>query len=65
MNISELREKSEVELQQELQAQLLKSLKLRFSAANQELKQMHLLKQVRRLIARVKTVLVEKRNAKS
>lgn len=60
MDISKLRDKSVAELNQVLQQKLRELLKLRFGAAAQELKQTHLFKSTKKIIARIHTVLVEK-----
>lgn len=60
MNASELRGKSEDELKSELLSQLEEQFKLRMQKNTGQLNQGHLLKQNRRDIARIKTVLREK-----
>jgi len=60
MKASELREKSVEELNGELLTQLKDQFKLRMQAATGQLGQTHLLKQTRRDIARIKTVLNQK-----
>ena len=60
MKAQELREKSVEELNSELLAQLQEQFKLRMQASTGQLQQTHLVKQVRRDIARIKTVLAEK-----
>jgi large subunit ribosomal protein L29 len=60
MNSKELREKSVDELGVELQKALADQFKLRVQMATGQLTQVHLLKQARRNIARVKTVLQQK-----
>ncbi|WP_053979660.1 50S ribosomal protein L29 [Marinagarivorans algicola] len=60
MKAIELREKSVEELNNELLAQLQEQFKLRMQASTGQLSQTHLVKQVRRDIARIKTVLAEK-----
>jgi large subunit ribosomal protein L29 len=60
MNSKELREKSVDELSAELQKALADQFKLRVQMATGQLAQVHLLKQTRRHIARVKTVLQQK-----
>lgn len=57
MKASELREKSVEELNQELISQLESQFKLRMQKSTGQLAQTHLLKQTRRDIARIKTVL--------
>ncbi len=60
MKAQELREKSVEELNNELIAQLKEQFKLRMQASTGQLTQTHLLKQSRRDIARIKTVLSQK-----
>lgn len=60
MKAKELREKSLEELNTELLNLLREQFNLSMQAARGQLKQSHLLKQVRRDIARVKTLLTEK-----
>lgn len=60
MNTSELREKSVEELNAELVNLLREQFSLRMQSSTGQLNQTHLLKQVRRNIARVKTILTEK-----
>lgn len=60
MNSKELREKSLDELKAELQKAFVDQFKLRVQKATGQLTQWHLLKQTRRHIARVKTVLQQK-----
>ncbi|GGO89333.1 MAG: 50S ribosomal protein L29 [Oceanospirillaceae bacterium] len=60
MKATELRDKSVDELQQELLGLLKDQFNLRMQKATGQLAQNHLLSQVRRDIARVKTVLNEK-----
>lgn len=60
MNASELRAKSADELKQELLALLREQFNLRMQRATGQLAKPHLFNQVRRSIARVKTVLGEK-----
>ena len=60
MKASELREKSVEELNGELITQLQSQFKMRMQASTGQLGQSHLVKQVRRDIARIKTVLNEK-----
>lgn len=59
-NSKELREKSVDELKAELQKAFADQFKLRVQKATGQLNQVHLLKQTRRQIARVKTVLQQK-----
>lgn len=60
MKASELRNKSNDELQQELQSLLKAQFSLRMQKATQQLSNTSQLKKVRRDIARVRTVLVQK-----
>ena len=60
MKASELRTKDAAELQKELESLLKAQFNLRMQAASGQLQQTHLLKQVRRDVARVKTLLTEK-----
>ena len=60
MKASELRNKSNDELQQELQSLLKAQFSLRMQKATQQLSNTRQLKKVRRDIARVRTVLVQK-----
>jgi len=60
MNAAELRNKSVDELSKELLEQLEAQFKLRLQKNTGQLNQSHLLKQARRDIARVKTLLHEK-----
>ena len=60
MNVKELREKSSEELQQVLLGLLKDQFHLRMQKSTGQLAQTHLLSQVRRDIARVKTVLNNK-----
>lgn len=60
MNAAELREKSVEELNAELISQLEAQFKLRIQQSSGQLNQGHLMKQARRDIARIKTVLREK-----
>ncbi|MBP0049327.1 MULTISPECIES: 50S ribosomal protein L29 [Marinobacterium] len=64
MKATELRDKSVEELQQALLGLLKDQFNLRMQKATGQLAQTHLLGQVRRDIARVKTVLNEKQVAK-
>lgn len=63
MKASELREKSVEELKQERDSLLNAQFKLRMQKATGQLNQSHLLRQVRRDIARVETLLTEKGGA--
>jgi large subunit ribosomal protein L29 len=60
MNASELRQKSVDELQAELLALLREQFNLRMQRGSGQLPRPHLFRQVRRNIARVKTVISEK-----
>jgi len=60
MKVQELRDKSVDELTSELHTALAAQFKLRVQKATGQLTQMHLLKQARRDIARMKTVLTQK-----
>lgn len=61
MNASELRQKGVDELKQELNKALREQFNLRMSKATGQLSKTHTLGQVRKDIARIKTVLAEKR----
>ncbi len=61
MNASELRQKSGEELQQELYRLLREQFTLRMSKASGQLSQNHKVSEVRKDIARIKTLLTEKR----
>lgn len=61
MNVAELRQKEIPELTQELSSLLRKQFKLRLLNASGELKRNHQVKQMRRGIARVMTLLTEKK----
>ena len=63
MKAKELREKSVEELNAELLNLLREQLNLRMQAASGQLQQTHLQKQVRRNVARVKTLLTQKAGA--
>ena len=63
MKANELKEKSVEELNAELLNLLREQFNLRMQYSTGQLEQTHLLKQVRRNIARVKTVLTEKAGA--
>ncbi|NTS76863.1 50S ribosomal protein L29 [Catenovulum sp. SM1970] len=63
MKASELKEKSVEELKAQLLELLREQFNLRMQLSTGQLAQTHLLKQVRRNIARVKTVLTEKAGA--
>lgn len=60
MNAKELSEKTVEELNKELVAKLESQFRLRMQSATQQLNQTHMLKQTRRDIARIKTVLKQK-----
>ena len=63
MKAQDLRQKSVEELKAELIGLLREQFNLRMQAASGQLQQSHLLKQVRRDVARVKTLLNEKAGA--
>ena len=63
MKAQELREKTVEELQAELSSQLKEQFKLRMQKTTGQLNQTHLMKEVRRDIARIKTTLREKAGA--
>lgn len=63
MNAKELQEKSVDELNEALLEQLQAQFKLRMQKSTGQLNQTHLLKQTRRDIARIKTVLKQKAGA--
>ncbi|WP_114196108.1 50S ribosomal protein L29 [Edaphovirga cremea] len=63
MKAKELREKSVEELNTELLNLLREQFNLRMQTASGQLQQTHVLKQVRRNVARVKTLLTEKAGA--
>lgn len=63
MKASELREKSVEELQQEIESLAKDQFNYRMQQSTGQLGQSHLLKQMKRDIARVKTVLNEKRRS--
>ena len=62
MKASELRDKSVEELQQEVENLVKEQFNYRMQQSTGQLGQSHLLKQMKKDIARVKTVLNEKRN---
>ena len=62
MTGAELREKSPQDLQVELMRLRKEQFSLRMQRASGQLGQMHLLKEARREIARVKTIMQEKRS---
>ncbi|MFT7559927.1 MAG: large subunit ribosomal protein L29 [Flavobacteriales bacterium] len=64
MNVKELNEKTVDELNGELISQLDAQFKLRMQKSTGQLNQTHLMKQVRRDIARIKTVLTQKSGEK-
>jgi large subunit ribosomal protein L29 len=61
MKAGELREKSVEELEGALLAELKKQFDYRMQHATGQLGQSHLLKQVRKNVARIKTILTEKK----
>jgi len=63
MKASELKEKTVKQLQEELLNLRREQFNLRMQAATGQLNQTHMMKQVRRNIARVKTILNEKAGA--
>lgn len=63
MKNQELKDKSVEELQQTLLQQLQDQFKLKMQAATGQLNQTHLLKEMRRDVARIKTVLRQKAGA--
>ncbi|MCK7459282.1 MULTISPECIES: 50S ribosomal protein L29 [Idiomarina] len=63
MKASELKEKTVEQLQEELLGLRREQFNLRMQAATGQLNQTHMMKQVRRDIARVKTILNEKAGA--
>jgi len=65
MNISELREKSVEELQQQLGEMCKDQFNYRMQKSTGQLGQSHLLKTVRRDIARIKTIISEKQKSDS
>lgn len=64
IQVSELKKKTQEELQQELKGLLREWFNLRMQKGTQQLNQHHRIKLVRRNIARVKTVMTEKKVAK-
>lgn len=62
MNATELREKTQQELQSELLRLRKEQFSLRMQKASGQLGQIHLLNEARRNIARVKTVMQEKQD---
>lgn len=60
MNTKELHEKSVEELNNELLELMREQFNLRMQQASNQLQQTHMLKQVRRNIARVKTIITQK-----
>ena len=64
MNAKELRAKSETELKQELQELLKTHFKLRMQKATQQVQNTASLRQTRRDIARVRTILTQKATTK-
>lgn len=65
MKTSEMRDKSEAELQEELQGMLREQFNLRMQQATNQLSDSSQMKKVRRNIARVKTIMNEKQGAAS
>lgn len=63
MKAQDLRQKSVDELNQELLGLLREQFNMRMQASTAQLAQTHTLKQVRRDVARIKTVLTEKAGA--
>ena len=63
MKANELKDKTVEQLQEELLGLRREQFNLRMQAATGQLNQTHMLKQVRRDIARVKTILTEKAGA--
>ena len=63
MKAQDLRQKSVEELNQELLGLLREQFNMRMQASTVQLAQTHTLKQVRRDVARIKTVLTEKAGA--
>ena len=61
MKAGELREKSVEELESELLKELKKQFEYRMQHATGQMGQSHLLKQVRKNVARIKTILTEKK----
>ncbi|MBU29152.1 MAG: 50S ribosomal protein L29 [Gammaproteobacteria bacterium] len=60
MKASELREKSVADLKEELLALRREQFNLNMAKATGQLAQIHLLRQIRRDIARIKTVIIQK-----
>ena len=65
MAVAELREKEESELHDELLKLRREQFALRMQEASGQLGQFHLLREVRKEIARVKTIIVEKQSESS
>ena len=65
MNLSDLRNKSEEELNTELLALLREQFNLRFQKGADQKPQTHLFKNVRRKVAQIKTILREKEGSSS
>ena len=63
MKATELRGKSDAELQQALEELLKEQFNLRMQRGTGQFSRPHLMKDVRRNIARVKTIMTEKRQA--
>ena len=64
MKANELREKSEAELNEELLSLLREQFNYRMQKASAQLTQVHKLKDVRRSVARLRTILNEKKAGK-
>ena len=62
MNTKELRQKSAEDLKKELEATLREQFNLRMQKATGQLSRTHQIKEARRNVARIKTVLTEKAN---
>ena len=65
MAVAELREKNEQELHEELLKLRKEQFGLRMQEASGQLGQVHLLRQVKKEIARVKTIIVERQSLSS
>ena len=65
MAVAELREKDEQELHEELLKLRKEQFSLRMQEASGQLGQVHLLRQVKKEIARVKTIIVERQSLSS
>lgn len=64
MKAGELREKSVEELEQALLGELEQQFKYRMQHASGQMGQSHILKQTRKNVARIKTILTEKKQGK-